>query len=438
MSTPPFPRNPARYRNPFRPALWGMLAILAFVMLFVVWGYVAPLSSAAIAEGSLQVQAQRQSVQHPDGGVIARLLVTEGQRVERGEPLIELDTTKARAELDIANAEVVALLAQRARLVCERDGAGPECLDVFAQQHRSRPGLCEAVANERAVMLARAQQYEAEKGMLTSKVAQLREKISGLTAQLEGLSKQSALLDDELDGARTLLAAGFTSRTRVLELERSATRLLADRGSRTSEIASARQEIAEAELAVARLERERISEITEQIRTTESALAEALPRLTAAKQVLDRTTIKAPVSGSIVDLSVFTEGGVIQAGERLMDIVPDDNPIIVQARLPLSDINGVSPGVAADVRLTGVPRADRPRLGGKVISVSADKITDSQNGISYYGIRVALDPEDVRQSKVPLRPGMPAEVIITNGSRTLAGYLLGPLLDEATRAFREE
>lgn len=435
--------NSGKYSNPLRPALWGLVAIFAFISLFVIWGYVAPLSSAAIAEGSLQVQAQRQSVQHPYGGVIASLMVSEGQHVDRGQILIELDGTESEAKLDIASAEVVALLAQRARLVCERDYAHVGCLEEYEAQNPfpegiKPAGIREAIANERAVMLARTHQYEAEKGMLVSRVAQLRERISGLEAQMEGLSKQHESLSEEIAGTRKLAAAGFTPRTRVMELERTTAEILADIGSRTAEIATARQEISEAELAVARLDREKISDITNQIRTTRSSLAEALPAFKAAQDVMNRTVIRAPASGSIVDLSVFTEGGVIQAGERLMDIVPDDNPIIVEARLPLSDINGVKPGAVADIRLTGVPRNERPLLRGEVISVSADKITDSQSGISYFAIRTNIDPGDLRKSNVALRPGMPAEVIIESGSRTLMGYLLGPLLDEVGHAFREE
>ncbi|TKT76745.1 HlyD family type I secretion periplasmic adaptor subunit [Aquamicrobium sp. LC103] len=428
----------ASYRDPLRPALWGLAALLAFAILFLTWGYMAPLSSAAIAEGSLQVQGQRQSVEHPYGGVISRLLVAEGQHVERGQALIELDVTEARAKFDIANAEVVALLAEQARLICERDSAGPACLEDFEKENQPRPGMEEAIANERAVMLAREQQYDAEKGMLSSKVVQLREKISGLSAQVEGLSRRGASLDEEIAGARELLVSGYTPRTRILELERASAQMLADKGSQMAEIASAKEAISEAELAVAKLDRGWISDITDQIRRTQSSLAEARPRFDAAQDVMNRTVLKAPVSGSIVGLSVFTEGGVIQAGARLMDIVPDDNPMIVEARLPLSDINYVQPGLEADIRLIGIPRNDRPQLRGEIISVSADKLTDSTSGASYFSVRTKLNVEDAEKSKVRLQPGMPAEVVVTTKSRTLAAYLLGPLLDEIGYAFREQ
>lgn len=434
---PPPDRN-ILYDNPLKPAFMGLSAIFLFILLFVVWGYAAPLASAAIAEGSLQVQAQRQAVEHPYGGVISRLLVMEGQHVERGQPLIELDGTEARANLDIANAEVVALLAEQARLICERENASADCLDKFEAENLHRRGIVEAVANERAVLLARELQYDAEKGMLTSNLVQLKEKIAGLTAQIEGLTAQASSLEDELEGARQLLASGYTPRTRVRELERMYAQVLADKGSRMADMAGAKQAISEGELAIAKLDRERITAITNQIRQTQSALAGALPKLDAAQDVVNRTIIKAPVSGAIVDLSVFTEGGVVKAGDRLMDIVPDDNPIIVEARLPLSDINYVKPGIEADVQLVGIPRNDRPQLRGEIISVSADKITDSQTGSSYFALRAKLFEEDLRDLKVRLQPGMPAEVVVTTKARTLATYLLGPLLDEIGHAFREQ
>jgi HlyD family type I secretion membrane fusion protein len=269
-------------------------------------------------------------------------------------------------------------------------------------------------------------------------VVQFQERISGLAAQVAGATTQVISLNEEIGGARKLLASGLTPKSRVLELERAYAQVLADKGSRIADIAGAKQEISEAELAVARLDRERISDITDQIRKTQSSLAGALPKLDAAQDVMNRTVIKAPVSGSIVGLSVFTEGGVIQAGAQLMDIVPHESPIIVEARLPLSDINYAAPGDEADVRLTGVTRDDRPQLRGEIISVSADKFTDSQSGAEYFSIRAKLHPDDVRDSKVKLQPGMPAEVVITTKSRTLAGYLLGPLLDEIGYAFREQ
>ena len=439
MSRPAsFPKL-AEYRDPMRPALWGCLIVVIFLLVLLVWGNSARLASSALAEGSLQVKAQRQSVQHPHGGVISQIHVIEGQTVARDELLIELDETEARASRNIAEAEVIALQALQARLECERDQSDPlACLNAFAEGKEDQPEMAAALANETALLKTRARKFQTEAGMLTSRVSQLREQISGLKAQSLGLAQQRELLEEELETARKLLASGLTSLNRTRELERAIAGVIGDQGSRSAEIASAKQEISEAELAVARLEDERINEITDQLRSTSSSLAEAQPRLNAAILIEKRGKIRAPVSGQIVGLSVFTEGGVIQAGQKLMDIVPDDNPIIVEARLPLADINGIAVGDSTNIRLIGIPRKKRPELQGKIISISADKMTDSQSGTSYFSVRVGLDAKEIAESQLPLRPGMPAEVIIPKGSRTMVSYLLGPLLDEVTHAFREE
>jgi membrane fusion protein, epimerase transport system len=273
--------------------------------------------------------------------------------------------------------------------------------------------------------------------MLRQQAAQLREKIIGLKAQVDGLDRQRALLEEELVGARELLEKGFTPKTRVLALDRTMAQLEADRGSKLAEIASSAQAIGEAELNLAKAERSRITEITDSLRAAQSKLAELRPKIEAAQDVLDRTRVNAPMSGAVVSLTVFTEGGVIQPGARLLDVIPADDPLIVDARLQLSDINQITPGQSADIRRTGVPRNERPRIRGEVMTVSADRITDERSGRGYYVVRVRPDAADVAASRITLQSGMPAEVVVTTRPRTLVDYLFSPLLDEMHGAFRE-
>lgn len=197
------------------------------------------------------------------------------------------------------------------------------------------------------------------------------------------------------------------------------------------------QEIAQTNVEIARSQRARVREITEQLRATQSRLSEIAPQIDAARDVVARTEIPAPASGAVVGLSVFTEGGVVQAGARLLDIIPTGDRLMVEARLSLADVNEVAAGRRADVRLTSVNRNERPILGGKIHTVSADRITDDKSGQAFYAIQVSLDENDVRNSRVDLQPGMPAEVIVTTRARTLFEYLISPLSDEITRAFRE-
>jgi HlyD family secretion protein len=293
------------------------------------------------------------------------------------------------------------------------------------------------MANETAMMAARKHQYAAETAVLRGKVVELEAQITGTQAQLAGTGKQHELLSEELDGAQKLFAQGYTPKIRVLALQREAAKLQADMGTQQAGIAGMQQQIAQNTLEIAKIERARISEITDQLRATENKLAELAPKIEAATDVVARTRITAPATGSVVGLDVFTEGGVVQQGSRLMDIVPTDNPLIVAAKLRLSDINDVSVGRRAEVRLTGVNYVERPRLYGTVKTVSADRMTDDKSGEGYFAVEVALEPDDVKKSRIDLQAGMPAEVIVPTRPRTLFEYLLGPLRDELTRAFRE-
>ena len=425
------------YSRPERPAYIGFAIIAAFVLIFGIWSYLAPVSGAAIAEGALQVQGQRQSVQHPYGGVVQDLFVKEGDQVKRGQVLLTLSDTEPRSKVEVLQAERVNLVAQQARLNAERENK-PE--PNFGDELTSRKDdkiVAQAMANERAIMGARERQYETEKGVLERKIAQLREQQRGLEAQRDGVARQQALMQEEANGAKQLLKSGYTPKTRVLALERQLAGLESQRGARLSDIAGVEQAIGQAELEITKLDRTRLSDIVDQLRATESKLAEVTPQLDAARDVLKRTKVTAPATGSVVGLTVFTEGGVIQPGAKLLDIVPSENPLMVDARLPLSDVDQVKPGRRADVRLVSVNRNERPQLHGTIVTVSADRMTDTRTGAGYYNVQVKLDEKEVSQSHVALQAGMPAEVIVATQPRTLMQYLIGPLTDQITTAFRE-
>jgi HlyD family secretion protein len=430
-------RDRARYARPGRPALIGGGVVAAFAAAMTMWGTLAPISGAAIASGNLQVEGRRQSVQHPYGGVVRQLTVRDGARVEKGQLLIRLDDSDPRAKLDVLTADRDAALAARARLMAERDKSDAPDFDEGLRARGELSAVRQAMANETAMMAARKHQFAAETAVLRGKIKELESQIIGTQAQLAGTEKQRELLTDEMNGAQHLFAKGYTPKTRILALQREDARLQADIGAQQASIAGMQQQIAQNDLEIARVERARMSEITDQLRATENKLAELMPKIDAATDVMARTRITAPATGSVVGLDVFTEGGVIQPGARLMDIVPTDNPLIAAAKLKLSDINDVAVGHRAEVQLIGVNYIERPRLYGTVHTVSADRLTDDKSGQGYYAVEVALDPNDVKKSRIDLQAGMPAEVIVPTRSRTLFEYLLGPLRDEITRAFRE-
>lgn len=423
--------------RPARPAMMGVGVIVTFLGMFVLWSALAPLSGAAIAGGNLKVEGNRQSVQHPYGGVVQRLMVSEGDKVVKDQVLLTLSDAEPRAELAELEAEDAALKATEARLIAERDKTSPSFDAVLAEYKQSRLAV-QAAASEAAILSARQRQYESETGTLQQRIAQLNEQIAGSSAQSLGLQRQGDLIGQELSGARKLAESGYTPKTRVMALDRTAAQLEADLGLANANTAKARQAIGETEIELAKLERTRVTEITSELRTAQGKLAQLAPKIDAAKDRLARTQIAAPATGAVVSLAVFTEGGVIQPGSRVLDIVPTDNELIAEGKLLLADVNEVTPGRDADIRLTSVPRAERPSIRGRILTVSADRLTDERSGEGYYSIQAALDPQDVKDARIDLQSGMPLEIVMPTRARTLIVYLIGPLLDEMTGAFREK
>jgi len=425
------------YVRPSRPAYIGLGVVAAFVGVLTLWGTLAPVSGAAIANGNLQVQGKRQTVQHPYGGVVRALSVQEGERVSKGQVLVTLFDSEPRAKLDVLLAERDAALAREARLVAERDSAAAPEFHTLLSSRSDAASARQAMANERAVMAARRHQFDSENEVEQKKAAQLLEQIIGTRAQITGLQTQEELLQKELVGAEKLLASGYTPQTRVWALNRDLAKLQADRAARAAEVARLEQQVAQSKLEIAKLERTRTSDITDQLRAAQSKLAELGPQIDAAQDMIDRTSLRAPASGTVVGLNVFTEGGVIQPGAKLLDIVPQNDPLMVEARLPLSDINEIASGQRAEVRLTSISYVDRPVLYGTISTVSADRLTDEKTGQNYYAVQVALNEDDIKRSRIDLQAGMPVEVIVPTRARTLLQYLVGPLQDEITGAFRE-
>ena len=376
--------------NPAVPARIGVGVIVAFVAIFALWSVWAPLSGAAIAAGNLNAEGNRQTVHHPYGGVVKQLLVKEGDKVTKGQVLVVLSDAEPRAKLDVLLAEDGALKATEARLIAERDGKPePEFDQVFAVRGRG-PAIVQATASERAILAARRKQYDTETDALQQRIAQLKEQAAGAAAREDGAKRQAASIEDELAGARQLAKSGFTPRTRVMALERSLAQFESDRGVAQADIAGAQKAIGEAEVEIAKLERKRITDIATELRSTQSKIAELAPKIDAARDVLDRTQVTAPATGSVVSLSVFTEGGVIQPGAKLLDIVPADDSLIAEGRLLLSDVDEVRAGRSADIRLTSLPRTERPIIHGEVMTVSADRLTDERTGQGYYAVRARV------------------------------------------------
>jgi epimerase transport system membrane fusion protein len=421
----------ADFSRPVGPVRVGLAVIGLFAGTIAAWSAFAPLSDAAVAAGNLQVQARRQSVQHPYGGVVSSIEVAEGQRVTAGQPLLRLSDVEPKAQLDVLEVEKAALVARQARLRAERDG-GVIVLPDWLLQSNS-----DAAASEQSLYEARRRQHESAREVLARKSAQVEERITGQQAEAEALARQAELLGEELTGASKLLDQGYSTRTRVSGLERELSEVNSALAAKRAQIAAEGQAMAEAQTELARLERERLTAVTEELNNTDRAMAELEPKLSAARDALARTQVEAPASGTVVELAVFTEGGVVRPGDKLMEIVPDDSPFFVEARLKLTELHGIAAGQTARIDLLSMPRSTRPDIDGVVETVSADRIVDDRSGEAFYALQIRLDAADVAAAGVRLQAGMPVQVIMPTQQRTLIDYLTSPLLDEVSGAFRE-
>ena len=407
----------------FRPAaLLGLVALAVVVPGFGLWAALTPLAGAIVAQGRVEVEDDRKVVQHPDGGVVAAILVAEGDPVRAGQVLIRLDGAALVSELAIVELRLQDLAAQRARLLAERGGL-------------TAPGFPPgpAAEAERRLFQARLATLRENRAQLDRRINQARAQGEGIAAQRAAAALQAGLIDRELAIQRELQARGLAPSATVLALEREAARLDGQMGELAAALARAEGQAVEVEIQRSTLETLRREEAAAGLRAIGPEVMELTERRRALRQRIDRLELRAPVSGVVLGLQLTTPGAVLRPAEPVLNIVPQDRPLVVTARIPPIHIDEVHPGQPADLVPTALAGRDRPRLSGRVVLVSADALSDPQTGAAYYLAEVAPDPGPAP----PLRPGMPVEVYLQTGSRTPLAYLLAPFAAYFHRAFRE-
>ena len=422
-----------------RERLLGLLLLLFAFGGFATWAALAPIDSAAVATGVVTVEGSRKTIQHRDGGIVAEILVREGDRVEQDAVLVRLDDTEPGAQLEIVRSQYIAQLAEEARLLAERDALPAPRFPPELKALADDPRVVEAIAGQRRVFEARGETLEGEEDVLRQRIVQLHEQIKGLEALISTKEKRIALYREEIDGLLKLFDKQFGDKGRLRELERLEAELLGEQAEHRSAIAAARVRISETELEITQVRLRFASEVVEQLRDVETQLSDHRERMRALTKTLERTEIRAPVAGAVVDMQVHTLDGVIRPGDKILDIIPENEPMIVEARVAPTDIDKVFPGLEADVRFSAFNASTTPTVPGQVMTVSADRFTDPQTGAPYYLARIRVTPEgmDSLQDLV-LLPGMPADVMIKTGERTFFEYLIRPLTDRLAKAFRED
>lgn len=416
----------------------GLAVIGVFFGVIGTWAAFAPLDSAAIAPAVIKVEGNRKSVQHLEGGILRELRVREGDAVKEGDVLLVLDNSQAKATYDVLRKQYLELLAQEARLKAERARAAAVTFPRQLLELESDTEVRDVMRGEAALFESRKATLQGQINLTHKKISQTREQITGLRAQNLGQVKQLASTREELKGLQDLFKQGYVPRQRMMELDRQASNFEGLTADSAAQIVRLGQQIEELTLQVTQIQSGRLQEVDNDLRDVHARLLETLPRLQAARDVSERAEVRAPYSGRVVGLSVFGVGAVISRGDKILDIVPDSNLLLVEAQLGVDDINDVRPGMRAEVRLTAYKQRTVPIVYGEVRTVSADRLTDAKSGAPYYLVQIKLDEKELaRLGDIKLVPGMAAEVAIPTGARTALDYLIRPVTDTMNRSFRQ-
>jgi HlyD family secretion protein len=432
------PKNPLKMARGI--AITGIATVTLFIGVLGTWSVYAPLESAAVGPGVIEAETSRKTIQHFEGGIIGEILVKDGDAVRAGQTLIRLDDTKPRTTLMALQGQFWDSLAREARLIAERDGKDtitwPERLEV----QKADAGVAQVLAGQQKIFTTRRELFDSKRQVIEQRINQVNEEIAGYRAQEVASRQRIALINEEIKGVKELADKGLERKPRLLQLQRDLADIEGRRGELAAQIAKAQQTIAESDVQIINQQNDTQNDVANQLRDTQQKIHELSEQMQAASDVLSRIEVKAPQDGVVTDLKVHTRGGVIQAGEPLMDLVPAKDNLIVTVQVRPEDINVVREGLPAHVRLIPYKQRRTPQIDGKVIYVSADRLTDKRTNQPYYAAKVRLDAEELAnlQGEIELYPGMPAEAMIRTGESTVAFYALAPVLDSFHRAFREK
>jgi len=403
------------------------------------WAATTQIAGALIAQGSVVVDSNVKKVQHPTGGVVGKLNVQDGDRVKAGDILVQLDDTITRANLAIVTKGLDELAARKSRLEAERDGAESVTFPRMLLAHAEEAPVAIAIANERKLFELRRTARLGQKAQLKQRITQLQDEIGGLNAQQEAKAREIGLIGKELDGVRELWKNNLVQITRLTALERDAARLEGERAQLIAAVAQTKGKISETELQIIQIDQDLSSEVAKDMREVDAKYGEFIERKVAAEDQLKRIDIRAPQDGVVLESKVHTVGGVIQAGDAIMLIVPETDNLQVEAKISPRDIDQIQVGQPAMLRFSAFNLRTTPEINGTITRIAADTTADQRTGQTYYNTRIAMTKGEIaRLGEVKLIPGMPVEAFVQTGERSVMSYLMKPLQDQFMRAFREK
>jgi HlyD family type I secretion membrane fusion protein len=413
----------------------GLLALALGAAAFGAWAAFAPLSGAIIAPGYVKVDLNRKVVQHQEGGTVRAIRVRDGDRVKQGQELIVLDDVRIDAQLDLLRTQLDAERAKAARLEAERAYGVQPVFPGELLKRRTDPKVKEQLEREGALFRARREALETQIAVLRRQIYETESEISALTEQLAAEERALKLQKEELAANQRLLDQGYVQKTRVLTLNRAVAEYEARHGEHRAQLSQARQKVQELELRMLSMRNTYAQTAADELKETTSRIFDLEERIRPSRDAAQRQRITAPIDGEVVGLRVFGQGAVVGPRDVLMEIVPEEKRLIVEARIRPEDINHVHAGSEAGVRLTAYKQRTTPLVQGAVTYVSGDRLVEQQSGVPYYVVHVVVPPEAL--GGLRLQAGMPAEVFVRTEERTTFDYLLAPVTSYFRRAMRE-
>lgn len=438
--TPPTPAaQPMLKSDARRHGRWGWTIVLAGLGGFVLWALLAPLDQGVPVTGTVMVTGNKKAVQHLSGGTVQAILVREGDRVRAGQPLVRMNDVQTTANAAITRVKYHTARGMEARLLAERDARQAIEFADDTLAAREQPRVASLIAVQQQLFASRRQSLQAELSALGESIGGIEAFNAGLKEAHQGKREQQRILKEQLDAMRELSRDGFVPRNRLLELERTAVQLATSMSEDLGNIARSQRQIGEIRLRRLQRQQEFQMEVRTQLAEIQKEVDALANQLEGLDYELANAQVRSPADGIVADVSVFTEGGVVAAGFRMMDIVPSSEPLVVQAQVPVHLIDSVHADLPVELIFSSFNQNTTPRIPGIVTQVSPDRLVDAQTGEPYFRLYATITPEGLQQlGKLPVRPGMPVDLFVKTGERTLANYLLRPVHDNFKMAMREE
>ena len=418
----------------------GLFFGVLLVAIFLVWGFLAPIHGAVVTDGIVKIDSNRKSIQHLEGGIIKEILVREGSRVEKDQPLLILEDITTSSQLNILEDRYQAGKAKEARLLAQKKHAASVSFPQELTEDNSDKTK-KLLASEIELFNSRRKNFVDQVNLLNFEITQAQSQINGFRNEMEAIKSGMGSIKKQLDASTILQRKGYVEESKIWEQERLLSEKNERLGSIQADIAAAQANITNTRITIINLENTYTQEADDQLKETQKELLEVQELLRPAKNAHERSAVTAPLAGQVINLKVSTIGGVIRPGEDLMEIVPRQNELIVEAKIKTSDIDSVHIDQLAHIQLTAYNRRTTPMLEGKVTYISGDVLEDTVNrGTYYYLCHIKVDETALSQlaDNIILFPGMPIAAFIQTRARTFIDFLLEPIIDNMRRAFREE